>query len=55
MYVCINMYVKYPFLFTGEFVKEKSHWGTEVESLRKQMEQLSTLCKYIDKTSEEGK
>lgn len=39
----------------SEFVKEKSHWGIEVESLKKQMEQLSTLCKYIDKTSEEGR
>uniref|UniRef100_A0A671P3G2 Zgc:174935 n=1 Tax=Sinocyclocheilus anshuiensis TaxID=1608454 RepID=A0A671P3G2_9TELE len=27
----------------SEFVKEKSHWATEVESLQKQLEQLSTL------------
>lgn len=39
----------------SEFAKEKSHWGVEVESLKNKMEQLSTLCKYIDKTSEEGK
>ncbi|XP_059364667.1 uncharacterized protein LOC132103579 [Carassius carassius] len=39
----------------SEFVKEKSHWATEVDSLQNQLVQLSTLCKYIDKTSEEGR
>ncbi|CAM4698150.1 hypothetical protein PO909_009043 [Leuciscus waleckii] len=38
-----------------EFVKEKPHWETEVATLKKQLEQESTLCKYIDKTSEEGR
>ncbi|XP_056090842.1 uncharacterized protein zgc:174935 [Rhinichthys klamathensis goyatoka] len=38
-----------------EFVKDKSHWVTEDASLKKQLEQESALCKYIDKTSEEGR
>lgn len=43
------------FPFLDELVKEKSQWETEVATLKKQLEQQSTLCKYIDKTSDEGK
>ncbi|RXN33371.1 pollen-specific leucine-rich repeat extensin 1 [Labeo rohita] len=39
----------------SEFVKEKSQWATEFESLKRQLELQSTLCKYIDKNSEEGR
>ncbi|XP_067305255.1 myosin-7 [Pseudorasbora parva] len=38
-----------------ELVKAKNHWEADVAFLKKQLEQESTLCKYIDKASEEGK
>ncbi|KAL1259144.1 hypothetical protein QQF64_009721 [Cirrhinus molitorella] len=39
----------------SEFVKEKTQWASELASLKRQLEQQSTLCKYIDKNSEEGR
>ncbi|XP_073704008.1 uncharacterized protein [Garra rufa] len=39
----------------SEFVKEKTQWASEFESLKRQFERESTLCKYIDKNSEEGR
>ncbi|XP_051574895.1 translation initiation factor IF-2-like [Myxocyprinus asiaticus] len=39
----------------NEIVKEKSQWIEEISSLKRQMQEYSSLCDYIDKTSEEGR
>ncbi|XP_051577844.1 uncharacterized protein LOC127454583 isoform X2 [Myxocyprinus asiaticus] len=39
----------------NEFVKEKSRWVKEISSLKRQTQEYSRLCDYIDKTSVEGR